>query len=117
MKDRGRPTMKELIAGGDKVGNEEPKERIPNYITKPSQFSCPVSSCGIMWHRGFIYSSCPLVAGQRDMPACSKCIYKSSRQEQKSNRNDRQEEKKPIVEVAIKERAAVPKIGKTYTSE
>jgi len=117
MKDRGRPTMKELVAGGNKAEKEEPKERIPNYITKPPKFFCPVGGWGIMWHHGLMYSSCPLVSRQRDMPACAKCIYKGSTQKPKSDKNDKQNEKKPIVEIAKKERGAISKIGKTYTSE
>ena len=115
MKDRNRPSMKEMTNGSQP---EEPKERIPNYITKPPKFFCPVGGWGIMWHHGLMYSSCPLAANQRDIKGhCEKCVHKGSKQESKSDRNDRQEEKKPIVEIVRKERTAIPKIGKTYTSE
>jgi len=116
MKDRGRQSMKEMISGNDKT-TSEPQERIPNYITKPPKFFCPIGGWGIMWHHDLMYSSCPVNSGNRDMPACEKCIHKGSKLKPKNDRNDRQDEKKPIVEIVKKERVAVPKIGKTYTSE
>lgn len=115
MKDRGRPSMKELASGRQK---EEPRERIPNYVTKPPKFFCPIGGWGIMWWHDLMYASCPLTERERDIKGhCEKCIHRGSKQEQKSDKNDRQEEKRPTVEVVKREKTAIPKIGKTYTSE
>jgi len=119
MKDRGRPSMKELMTTPKKHQEENddvPDIRMPNYIIKPPKFSCPLSPY-IMWHHDFQYEECPIGDDQRDMSSCGKCPYKSNKIAYKGSKKEPQKEKKSTPQIVKKEKTAIPKIGKTYVSK
>ena len=116
MKDRSRPSMKELNTNENST-KETYRERWPNYLTKPPKFYCPIGGSEIMWHHDLMYKSCPVNASQRDMPACEKCIHKGSKQQSKSNVNVEEQQKSSEVVPVKTEKTAIPTIGKTYNSE
>jgi len=90
-------------------------DRMPNYITKPPKFSCPLSPY-IMWHRNLEYMECPLSPDQRDMGTCAKCKFRGdSKVKIKERKNKSARKSPPKVEKRHKE--PIPKIGKTYTSK
>lgn len=111
MKDK-RPThsIKELMT--DDETQQVDLERAPKYGVKKLKFSCPLSPY-IMWHYELIFASCPVCSAQRDMPSCVNCRYKEGRQ---GRQERKKQEKTPIVEVK-REKASIPKIGKTYHSK
>jgi hypothetical protein len=116
-KDRRTLSMKELISSNDEGTISIETERMPRYITKKPAFSCPLSP-HILWHHGLQYSDCPIVASERDMPECVKCIHRGdSKVKVKSSKRSKSRRKKsnPKVEKRAKERT--PNIGKTYVSE
>jgi hypothetical protein len=90
-------------------------DRMPNYITKPPKFSCPLSSY-IMWHHNLEYTECPLSSDQRDMGTCAKCKLRGDSKAKIKGKKDKPLKKNfPKVEKRHKE--PIPKIGKTYTSK
>lgn len=77
-------------------------------------FTCPVG-VGIAWHRGLMYSECPLVPGERDMGACARCPLKGENAAIDRNMKDK---KLPHIDVKRKtKKDIVPKIDGTYVSK
>jgi hypothetical protein len=115
-KDRRTLSMKELMnASEDKITIET--ERMPRYITKKPAFSCPLSP-QILWHHGLHYTSCPIVATERDMPECAKCMLRGdSKVKIKSSKKSKPRRKKSNPKVEKRAKGPIPKIGKTYVSE
>jgi len=114
MKDK-RPThsIKELM-NTEETQEQNSPERIPNFIIKAPKFSCALSPF-TMWYRDLQYVSCPLASGQRDMPGCNKCKLKWEGRE-KPQKEYKENTNGPIVEIK-KTKTAIPKIGKTYSTE
>lgn len=113
-KDRRTLSIKELMSTEEGSITIEP-ERMPRYIIVAPTFSCPLSPY-IMWHHGLRYASCPVIEAERDMPECTKCIYRGNGKI-KSSRNSNQRHKKSIPKLEKRSNEPIPKIGKTYTSE
>lgn len=117
-KDRRTLSMKELMTASgeeDKITIET--ERMPRYITKKPQFSCPLSP-HILWHHGLQYTECPIVATERDMPECAGCKNRGdSKVKTKSSRKHKPRRKKSNPKVEKRAKGPIPKIGKTYHSD
>jgi hypothetical protein len=111
-----KPThsMRELMNNSEQ--QEQPKEHMPSFNPK-SKFSCPLST-SIMWYHDFEYKSCPVSPNHRDMKACEKCIHGGDRKnKQKAFTQDIQTDAKDTRGVDKRTKTAIPKIGKSYTSD
>ena len=109
-----KPThsMKELMTSGQEQEEQQDNKdtKAPRYITKKSEFFCPISPT-VMWHHDMYYKECPMNASNRDMPQCGNCKLRW----QGIEKPKQKDKKIQIVERQVKEE--VPNIGKTYTSE
>jgi len=91
-------------------------ERVPNFVIKKPEFSCPISPY-IMWHHGMQFGECPLSETERDMGECFKCKLRgNSSFKAKPNKKNRPHRKKSMVKIEKRNKEPIPNIGKTYYS-
>ena len=115
MAKKNKLSTEELITNKENELAMESR-RMPKYVTKKLDFYCPLSP-HIMWHRGLQYSACPIAEYERDMPSCSKCIYKSNKVQEKSSKKSKPIRRKKSPSIERKSKGPIPKIGKTYHSK